>query len=70
MAAAQSAPGQPDAAGVELKNDPAAKTVEVHIRSEHFTTYHYGETQHMPFLWPVKAEGGVGVTQKDKGHTI
>lgn len=60
---AQAAPGESSGAGVVLKNDPAAKTVEVHIRGEHFTTYHYGETQHLPFLWPVNAEGGVGVTR-------
>jgi len=50
-------------AGVELKNDETNQTVEVSIRGEHFTTYHYGDSQHIPFLWPVKAEGGVGITR-------
>jgi len=40
-----------------------AQKVEVRIRGEHFTTYHYGDSRHVPFLWPVKAEGGVGVTR-------
>lgn len=51
------------AAGVNLKNDEMKKTIEVNIRGEHFTTYHYGDTQHVPFLWPVHGEGGVGVTR-------
>ena len=50
-------------AEVELKNDPAQKTVEVHVGGEHFTTYHYGGQRHVPFLWPVLAEGGVGMTR-------
>jgi hypothetical protein len=50
-------------AGVTLKHDPLEKTVEVHVRGEHFTTYHYGGQRHVPFLWPVFAEGGVGMTR-------
>jgi hypothetical protein len=50
-------------AGVELKNDETRQAIEVTIRGEHFTTYHYGDAQHVPFLWPVNAEGGVGVTR-------
>ena len=53
-----------EAAGVVLNHDADAGTVEVHVRGEHFTTYHYGEHHaRTPFLWPVLAEGGVGVTR-------
>ncbi len=50
-------------AGVTLEKNEEAQTVAINIRGEHFTTYHYGDSQHVPFLWPVKAEGGVGVTR-------
>ena len=50
-------------AGVVLNNDPEQGTVRVYVRGEHFTTYHYGEDARTPFLWPVNAEGGVGVTR-------
>ena len=46
-----------------LQNDPEQGTVRVDVRGEHFTTYHYGEDARTPFLWPVNAEGGVGVTR-------
>ncbi len=49
--------------GVVLKNDPEQGTVRVDVRGEHFTTYHYGDEARTPFLWPVNAEGGVGVTR-------
>jgi len=50
-------------ADVVFDHDPDAKTVKVGIHGEHFTTYHYGEGRHIPFLWPVHAEGGVGITR-------
>jgi len=50
-------------AGVVLKNDTESSIVTVTIGGEHFTTYHYGGERHVPFLWPVMAEGGVGVTR-------
>lgn len=52
-----------EAQGVRLQNDPEQGTVRVDVRGEHFTTYHYGEEARTPFLWPVNAEGGVGVTR-------
>ncbi len=52
-----------ETAGVELKHDEEESHIEVHVRGEHFTTYHYGEDVRTPFLWPVLAEGGVGVTR-------
>ncbi len=52
-----------EAAGVKLKHDEDEGRVEVHVRGEHFTTYHYGKDARTPFLWPVLAEGGVGVTR-------
>jgi hypothetical protein len=53
----------PNHPAVSLKHDAGAATVEVHIRGEHFTTYRYGDAHHVPFLWPVMSEGGVGVTR-------
>lgn len=49
---------------IKFRHDADQKMVEVYVRGEHFTTYHYGE-QHArtPFLWPVLAEGGVGITR-------
>lgn len=49
--------------GVTLHHDEQAKTVEVVVRGETFTTYHYGSKRHVPFLWPVNGEGGVGLTR-------
>ncbi len=56
--------GDGDSASIEFTHDEDQQMVEVHVRGEHFTTYHYGE-QHprTPFLWPVLAEGGVGITR-------
>lgn len=51
------------AAGVVLENDTESATVKVTIGGEHFTTYHYGSQRHFPYLWPVNAEGGVGMTR-------
>jgi len=50
-------------AGVVFENDAESATVKVTIGGEHFTTYHYGSEHHVPFLWPVIAEGGVGITR-------
>ena len=50
-------------AQVSFEHDESAGTVEVHVRGEHFTTYHYGEDVRTPILWPVLAEGNVGVTR-------
>jgi len=52
-----------DSTGIHLGHDYAKGEVKVSLRDEHFTTYHYGEEARTPFLWPVKAEGGVGVTR-------
>lgn len=56
--------GDGDATRVAFEHDGEQGAVDVYVRGEHFTTYHYGE-QHArtPFLWPVHAEGGVGVTR-------
>jgi len=48
---------------VRLEQDAAAGTVKVYVRDEHFTTYHYGEAARVPFLWPVRGEGGVALTR-------
>lgn len=40
-----------------------AKILEVLIDDVHFTSYHYSEEYKKPFLWPVKAEGGVHITR-------
>jgi hypothetical protein len=50
-------------AGVVIEHNTESATVKVSIGGEHFTTYHYGSGHHVPFLWPVIAEGGVGVTR-------
>lgn len=50
-------------AGVVLENDTESASVKVTIGGGHFTTYHYGSDRHVPFLWPVIAEGGVGITR-------
>jgi hypothetical protein len=49
--------------GIHFDHDAEAAAIQVFIRGEHFTTYHYGDSRHFPFLWPVNAEGGVGVTR-------
>lgn len=48
---------------VRLDHDPNQGTVTVHIRGEHFTTYHYGDNHRIPFLWPVRAEGAITITR-------
>lgn len=63
MATATALADDPATSGVTLKNDPDAGIVEVSIRGGHFTTYHYGADHHMPLLWPVHAEGDVGITR-------
>jgi hypothetical protein len=50
-------------AGVVLENDAASAQVKVVIGGEHFTTWHYGNERHLPYLWPLLAEGGVGITR-------
>ena len=37
--------------------------LEVWIDGELFTVYHYADKYKKPFLWPVNAEGGVGITR-------
>lgn len=56
-------PGNAAEPRVQLAHDPAKGEIAVHVRGEHFTTFHYGEAVRTPFLWPVQAEGGVGVTR-------
>lgn len=52
---------------IEFDHDPEQGTVDVHIQGEFFTTYHYGRVDgghfRTPILWPVKGEGGVGLTR-------
>ncbi len=48
---------------VYLGHDIAAGEITVKIRGDHFTTFHYGTETRTPYLWPVNAEGGVGVTR-------
>ena len=50
-------------ADVVLENDASSSTVKVTIGGQHFTTLHYGNERHFPYLWPVLAEGGVGITR-------
>jgi len=50
-------------AQVVLETDHHASTIKVSIRGRHFTTYHHGGERHMPYLWPVMGEGGVGITR-------
>ncbi len=38
-------------------------TLDVKVNGELFTGYHYGPDLKKPFLWPVNAEGGVGITR-------
>lgn len=42
-------------------NDP--KRLEVRVRGELFTAFHFGEELVKPYLWPLNAAGGVGVTR-------
>lgn len=48
---------------VVIKKKENADELEVYINGEHFTTYHYSNENRKPFLWPVYAEGQVGVTR-------
>lgn len=48
---------------VYLDHDAESGTIQVTVRGEHVTTLHYGDEVRTPFLWPLKAEGGVGVTR-------
>jgi len=48
---------------VELKHEVEEGRVDVFMRGEHFTSYHYGEEARTPYLWPVNGEGGVGLTR-------
>jgi len=50
------------APGVQLTQD-APGQLRVTIGDEHFTTYNYGESVVRPYLYPVYAAGGVGVTR-------
>jgi hypothetical protein len=48
---------------VEVTPQDGAEIIDVKINGEHFTSYHYSEEYKKPFLYPVNAEGGVGVTR-------
>ncbi len=52
-----------DSPRISLDHDFGKGEIAVSIRGDHFTTYHYGDAVRTPFLWPVNAEGGVGVTR-------
>jgi len=48
---------------VQIDKVEGADQLEVRIRDEHLTTYHYSNENKKPFLWPVYAEGGVTITR-------
>ncbi len=48
---------------VQVRKVDGAKILEVLLDDVHFTSYHYSEDYKKPFLWPVKAEGGVHITR-------
>ncbi len=50
------------AEGVRLV-EKAAGVLEIHVGGEHFTTYNYGPQVVRPYLYPVLAEEGMGVTR-------
>lgn len=52
-----------DTHNVQVNKRPDEDAVDVIIDDQHFTTYHYDSKWKKPFLWPVKGEGGVGVTR-------
>ena len=52
-----------DTPNVHIALDEEAGEAVVTIRGEHFTTLHFGEDARTPILWPVNAEGGVGITR-------
>lgn len=49
--------------GVRIVEKSNPNRLEVRIRGELFTTFHYGEELAKPYLWPVNAAGGVGITR-------
>lgn len=55
--------GQDETTGVRIELDEENGRADIHIRGEHFTTYHFNEEVRIPFLWPVHAEGGVTITR-------
>lgn len=48
---------------VVVKQQGEKPIVDVFIDDVHFTSYHYTNEWKKPFLWPVNAEGQVGVTR-------
>ncbi len=53
--------GQPPA--VRLVKQEGADIIDVYLRNELFTSYHYSNENRKPYLWPVKAEGDASVTR-------
>jgi hypothetical protein len=51
----------PPKVAITKKGD--APEVEVAINGDPFTTYHYSNDNKKPFLWPVYAEGKIGMTR-------
>jgi hypothetical protein len=51
------------ATGVLILLDKVAGQASVHVRGDHFTTYHFHEENRIPYLWPVYAEGGISITR-------
>lgn len=51
------------APGVVVREAESGHALEVHIRGEHFTTFHHDPANKKPFLWPLNAEGGIGITR-------
>jgi len=48
--------------GVVLRQEPAGE-LQVHVNGEHLTTYRFGPDVVRPYLYPVLARGGVGITR-------
>lgn len=60
-APAFSAPASANDGKVTIK--PKGPRLEVYVNGEHFTTYNYSNEERKPYLWPVLAEGQVGITR-------
>ena len=48
---------------VQLKGNEKDRKIDVLLDGDIFTTFHYGEEQVKPYLWPVLAHGGAPITR-------
>jgi len=48
---------------VKVTKRRRADVLDVVVNGESVTSYHYGDDLRKPYLWPLKAEGGVAVTR-------